>query len=56
MGCIFSHDNAMEDSYIYNTEMPSLRKGSHSIMSKGYFQKFVKRDNGHDAAYAEILE
>jgi len=58
MGCIYSRPNVMEDSYVYDTEMPlaSTQKSSHSIISKVYFQKFVKRDNGQDAAYTEILE
>jgi len=58
MGCIFSHANVMEDSYIYRSEMPlaSTQKSSHSVMSSSYFQKFVKRDNQHEAAYTEILE
>lgn len=63
MGCIFSRADVLQDSYIYETEMPGFSKvreppvsRSYSVMSKGYFQQFVKRDDGHNAAYTEILE
>lgn len=69
MGCIFSRGDALQqDSYVYETEMPafskvreppvlqSKEKGKASVMSSSYFQKYIKRDTGHDAAYTEILE
>jgi len=57
MGCICSRKDAIDDSsYVYDTDMPTLRKGPHSVMSKGYFQKYVKRDGMYDAAYTEMVE
>jgi hypothetical protein len=64
MGCIFSHTDPMRDSYVYETEMPDfshvreppVSQNRKSVMSSSYFQKYIKRDTGHDAAYTEILE
>ena len=63
MGCIFSRGDPMQDSYVYETEMPDFSKvreppvpRNKSVMSSSYFQKYVKRDTEHDAAYTEILE
>lgn len=63
MGCIFSHTNPASDSYVYETDMPDFSKvreppvsRNKSVMSSSYFQKYVKRDKGHDVAYTEILK
>ena len=67
MGCIFSRKDMVDDSsYVYDTEMPNFShvreppvsptRSRQSVVSKAYFQQFVKRDNGQDAAYTQILE
>jgi hypothetical protein len=56
MGCLCSKVDSTQDSYVYDTKKSSTaQKGIHqAIVSKTYFQQYMKRDECHDA-YTEIL-